>query len=138
MAAYDGLLDEVRSAGLGDSGLRLCFDPLSEVVDSDDGIFVLSRSFGKLADYVFAPFRKGTWNDDATQGRWRLPWNVRETLTLVALSRPVVGVSFHRRPKVALTERFERKGSAGGVVPTDAVVNFVEDLSRLNTIEASE
>ena len=83
MAAYDGLPDEVCGVGLGDSSQRLGFDPLSEVVDSDDGVFVLSRSFRKLTDDVHTPFCKGTWYDDATQGRWRLSWNVRETLTLV-------------------------------------------------------
>ena len=77
MAAYYGLPDEVCGVGLGDSGQRLSFDPLSEVVDSDDGVFVLSQRFRKLADDVYAPFRKGTWCDDATQGRWRLPWNIR-------------------------------------------------------------
>ena len=138
MAAYYGIPDEVCSVDLGDPGQRLGFDPLSEVVDSDDGVFVLSLSFGKLADNVYAPFHKAAWNDDATQGRWRPSWNVRETLTLVALSRPVVGVSFHRRPEIALSKRFEREGPPSGVVPAEAFVNFAEDLGRLDAIEASE
>ena len=128
MAAYYGLPDEVCSVGLGDPSQRLGFDPLSEVVDSNDGVFVLSRSFGKLADNVYALFRKGAWDDDATQGRWRLSWNVRETLTLVALYRPVVGVSFHHLPEIALSKRFERKGSSSGVVSADALMDFAEDL----------
>ena len=41
-------------------------------------------------------------------------------------------------PEIALLECFERKGSPSGVVPTDALVDFTEDLSRLNAIEASE
>ena len=58
-----------------------------------------------------------------------LLWNVRETLTLVALSRPVAGVFLHRGPEIALSERFEREGPPSGVVPTDALVNFADDLS---------
>ena len=76
VAAYYGLPDEVCSVGLGDPGQRLSFDPLSEVVNSDDGVFVLPQGFGKLADNVYTPFCEGTWNNDATQGRWRLSWNV--------------------------------------------------------------
>ena len=59
VAAYYGLPDEVCSVGLGDPGQRLGFDPLSEVVDSDDGVLVLPRGFGKLADNVYAPFCEG-------------------------------------------------------------------------------
>ena len=64
MAVYYGLPDEVRSVSLGDFGQRLGFDPLSEVVDSDDGVFVFPWSFGKLADNVYAPFCEGAWNND--------------------------------------------------------------------------
>ena len=49
-------------------------------------------------------------------------------LTLVVLSRPVVGVFLHRGLEIALSERFEREGSPSGVVPTDALVNLAEDL----------
>ena len=65
MAAYYGLPDEVCSVGLSDPGQRLGFDPLGEVVDSDDGVFVLPRRFGKLTDNVYAPFCEGAWNNDA-------------------------------------------------------------------------
>ena len=65
MAAYDGLPDTVCGVGLGDSSQRLGFDPLSEVVDRNEGLFVLSRRFWKLVDDVHAPFCKGTWYDDA-------------------------------------------------------------------------
>ena len=52
--------------------------------------------------------------------------------------RPFTGIFFHGRPKIALFKRFEREGDSSGVVPTDALVYFMEDLGRLDAIEASE
>ena len=65
-----------------------------------------------------------------------MPRNIRETLTVVALSRPGVGFFLHRGPEIALSERFEHEGSPNGVVRSDSLMNFLEDLIRLYTIEA--
>ena len=63
--AYDVLPDEVRRVCFSYSGKRLGLYPLSEVVNGDNGIFVLPWRSRKLANDVHAPFSKGTWDNDA-------------------------------------------------------------------------
>ena len=64
--------------------------------------------------------------------------NYGEALAFVAAPRPLTSISFNGRPEIALFKRFEREGNSSGVVPTDAVVYFAEDLGRLDAIESSE
>ena len=71
MAAYDVFPDEIRRICLGNFGKWFRLDPLSEVVDGDDGEFILPRGFRELADDVHAPLSKGSWNDDAAERGWQ-------------------------------------------------------------------
>ena len=135
MSAYDVLPDEVRRVSLGNLGMWLRLNPLSEVVD---GEFILPRGSWELADDVHTPFSKGSWNEDATERGWRLSRNVGKTLAFVASSCPIAGIFLHCRPKIALLERFEREGSLSRVISAYAFVDFAEDLSRLYALEASE
>ena len=61
---------EVCLIGLGDLCKRLGFHPFVEVVDGDDGVFVLSWRSWELANDVHAPFGEGSWNDVAAQRSW--------------------------------------------------------------------
>ena len=63
----DVLQDEVCRICFSDFGKWLGFHPFGEVVDGDDGVFVLSWRSRELANDVHAPFGKGSWDDDAAQ-----------------------------------------------------------------------
>lgn len=64
VSADDVILDEIYRVCLGDFGQWLGFHTLGKIVDGDDGIFVLLWRPRKHANDIYAPFGKGSWNDD--------------------------------------------------------------------------
>ena len=72
----------------------------SDSTDLPYGVLELSRSRGKLADEVDPPLCEWSQDDDWTEGRWRLLWNVGEPLAFVAFSNPRVHVSYQGWPEV--------------------------------------
>ena len=65
-------------------------------------------------------------------------WDVGEALALVIVPRRFADIFLHRRPEIALLERFECEGDPYRVVPADAFMYVTEDLGRLDTIETPE
>ena len=71
--------------------------PFDEVVDGDDGVFVLSWHSRELSNDVHTLFSEGSWDNDATQrSRW-LSRDVGEALTLVAVSDQFASIFLHGR-----------------------------------------
>ena len=132
MSAYDAFPDKVRRICFGYSGEWLGLYPLGQIVYGNYGVLILSwRS-------RHAPFGKGSPDNDVAQWGRRLSRDFGEALALVVVPRPFTSISFYGRPKIALFKRFEREGDYSSVVPTDALVYFVEDVGRLDAIEVLE
>lgn len=134
----DVLPDEFSSVRLGDPGKGFSLDPLSEVVNGDNGKSCAFSSFLDWTNEVNAPL--GEWPRASYYGEAlrRLPLNIREALALVTFLDKLARVPFQGQLEVALMENLVCQSHSSGVIFIDSLMDFPEYVCDLFAPHASE
>jgi len=107
IAANDIILDKSDYHLLSHVGIRWCFNPLGEIVDSHEYETVsIGRFWFNLTNHINAPHRERSQRRNNIEHRWRYMNFIGINLTLVAFLGIVITVGVHCYPVVACSQGF--------------------------------
>src|SRR6266540_2960253 len=124
-------MEELFGLGGCDRGDRFGFNPLCELVDSDEEVCIATWCFLQGTDHVKAPYCKRTSDWDGLQLLCRYVYLSSKELTSLTFADEIICICDSSRLEESLPISLADQCSGSGVIPTDSRVNLLEQFSSV-------